>query len=192
MTEFSIGEQPTVERYSAVARSLHWLVLLLLIVQFALAWTMPAVHRGTHPETLINLHLSFGLLILALVLLRVLWRLVRTPPPPPADLPIWQHALSRLVHWALYALLVAIPVLGWINASWRGWRIMFFWLFDLPHLVADDTAPLQGPLSGAWTGDLHALLATWVLLPLVGLHVLAVVYHVVIRRDDILARMLPG
>lgn len=69
---------------------------------------------------------------------------------------------------------------------------MFFWLFDLPHLVADDTAPLQGPLSGAWTGDLHALLATWVLLPLVGLHVLAVVYHVVIRRDDILARMLPG
>lgn len=192
MTEFSIGRQPTVERYSAVAGTLHWLVLLLLIVQFALAWTMPAIHRGTQPETLINLHLSFGLLILALVLLRLLWRLVRTPPPPPADLPAWQHVLSRLVHWALYALLIVIPVFGWINASWRGWHITFFWLFDLPHLVAANTAPVQGPLSGAWTGDLHALLATWVLLPLIGLHILAVIYHVLVRRDGVLARMLPG
>lgn len=192
MAEFSIGRQPTVERYGAVARTLHWLVLLLLIVQFALAWTMPEIHRGMQPETLITLHLSFGLLIPALVLLRLLWRLARTPPPPQADLPAWQHVLSRLVHWALYALLVVIPVLGWINASWRGWHITFFWLFDLPHLVAGNTAPVEGPLSGAWTGDLHALLATWVLLPLVGLHVLAVIYHVLVRRDGVLARMLPG
>jgi cytochrome b561 len=191
LAEFIIGGQPIIERYSAVARTIHWLVLLLLIVQFALAWTMPAIHRGTQPETLINLHLSFGLLILALVLLRLLWRLMKTPPPP-ADLPSWQHVLSRLVHWALYVLLIVIPVLGWINASWRGWHITFFWLFDLPHLVADNSAPLQGPLSGGWTGDLHALLATWVLLPLIGLHVLAVAYHVLIRRDGVLARMLPG
>jgi cytochrome b561 len=190
VTELSLAAQPTVERYSAVARLLHWLVLALLIVQFTLAWTMPGIHRGTTPETLINLHLSFGLLILLVIVLRVLWRAVRRPPPPPATLPAWQHALSRFVHWALYLLLIVIPMLGWINASWRGWNITFFWLFDLPHLVAPHS--MQGPLAGPRTGDVHRFLATWVFLPILGLHVAAALYHALIRRDGVMTRMLPG
>jgi cytochrome b561 len=94
-------------------------------------------------------------------------------------------ASARVVHWLLYTLLFIIPVLGWLNASWRGMPIVMFGL-ELPELLAK-RAPGWG-----WTGDVHALLANWVLLVLVGLHVLAALYHYLIRRDRVLQRMMPG
>jgi cytochrome b561 len=191
MAKFSLSAEPAVQRYGTVARLLHWSILGLLIVQFVLAWTMPGIHRGTTPETLINLHLSFGLLILLVILLRLLWRAVHAPPPAP-PMPTWQRAAAFIVHWALYLVLIVIPLLGWINASWRGWHITFFWLFDLPRLIAANTAPVQGLFGGGWTGDLHSFIATWVLLSLVGLHVLASLYHALLLRDGVLTRMLPG
>ena len=190
MTELSLSEQPTIKRYSAVARALHWLVLLLLLVQYPIAWNMPEIGRGTTPDRLISMHLSFGLLILFLIALRLVWRLVRTPPPPPPDLPAWQHVLSRLVHWALYLLLIVIPIMGWINASWRGWHINFFGLFELPHLIASRDAATQSALAGAWTGNLHKALA-FGLLALTVVHILAALYHRVILRDGVFARMWP-
>jgi len=89
------------------------------------------------------------------------------------------------VHWLLYALLFVLPVLGWLNASWRGFPVIMFGL-ELPKLLAT-RAPGWG-----WTGDVHALLATYGLLTLVGLHVAATLYHYFIRRDGVLQRMLPG
>ena len=87
------------------------------------------------------------------------------------------------MHWLLYALLFVLPILGWINASWRGMPIVMFGL-ELPKLVAT-RAPGWG-----WTGDVHGLLANYVLLTLVGLHVAAALYHYFIRRDGVLQRML--
>jgi cytochrome b561 len=164
---------------------LHWAIVVLMFMQYSIAFTMPDVHRDTVPERMLNLHLSFGLLILAVVVLRFLWRLVRRPPPAPVGLPRWQHRLSQVVHWAIYLLLVVIPMVGWVNASWRGWHIRFFDLFELPHLVATRSA--AGP--GARSGDMHMTLA-YVLLALVALHVLAALYHAV-RRDGVVRRMLP-
>jgi cytochrome b561 len=88
------------------------------------------------------------------------------------------------VHWLLYALLFVLPILGWLNASWRGMPIIMFGV-ELPRLLAQ-RAPGWG-----WTGDVHSLLAEYGMLTLIGLHVAAGLYHYFIRRDDVLQRMLP-
>jgi len=172
--------------YTGTAKSLHWLIVALLIVQFVVAWTMPHIGRNTQPGTLINLHLSFGVLILLVAVARLAWRLTRAEPPPQDGLPPWQVQSARVVHWLLYFLLFAVPILGWINASWRGFPVLLFGVVEFPKLVAT-RAPGFG-----WTGDVHTLLANYLLLTLVGLHVAATLYHYFWCRDRVLQRMLPG
>ena len=171
--------------YTGTAKALHWLIVALLIVQFVVAWSMPHIGRDTKPDTLINLHFSFGVLIL--VSRSCAWpggsRMASRAPP---SVPPWQVQSARVVHWLLYLLLFVVPVLGWINASWRGFPVTVFGLFELPKLVAT-RAPGWG-----WTGDVHGLLANYVMLALVGLHVAAALYHYFIRRDGVMQRMLPG
>jgi len=104
---------------------------------------------------------------------------------PEDGLPPWQLQSARAVHWLLYALLFVLPILGWINASWRGFPLIMFGL-ELPKLVAT-RAPGWG-----WSGDVHSVLANYLLLVLVGLHVAAALYHYFVRRDRVLQRMLPG
>jgi cytochrome b561 len=171
-------------RYSGVAKTLHWLILALLIAQFIFAWTMPHIGRNTPVTTLISLHFTFGVVILAVAVVRLIWRITHREPPPEAGIPPWQTATARIVHWLLYILLFAVPILGWINASYRGMPIVMFGL-ELPKLIAT-RAPGWG-----WTGDIHALIATYVMLGLVGLHVAAALYHYIVRRDRVLQRMLP-
>lgn len=170
--------------YTTPAKSLHWLIVALLIVQFTVAWIMPDIGRNTPVTTLISLHFTMGIVILAVAIVRLAWRAMHGEPEPDAGVPPWQTATARIVHWLLYALLFVLPVLGWINASWRGMPIVMFGL-ELPKLVATRAA------GWGWTGDVHALLANYLLLTLVGLHVLAALYHYFIRRDGVLQRMLP-
>ena len=172
-------------RYTGTAKALHWTILALLIVQFAVAWTMPEIKRDTKPETLINLHLSMGIVVLFVAVVRLAWRAAHGEPPPEHGVPPWQMQSARAVHWLLYLLLFVLPVLGWINASWRGFPVVMFG-FELPKLVAT-RAP-----AWRWTGDVHSLLANYLLLSLVGLHVAAALYHYFILRDRVLQRMLPG
>src|ERR1700687_936223 len=103
--------------YTGTAKFLHWTILVLLIVQFIAAWTMPYMGRDTQPETLINLHFSVGVLILSLAVVRLGWRLTHPEPPPLDGLPPWQVQSARVVHWLLYLLLFMIPILGWMAAS---------------------------------------------------------------------------
>ena len=172
--------------YTGTAKALHWVIVALLIVQFVLAWTMPDIKRDTKPDTLINLHLSFGALILLAAIIRLAWRATHAEPPPEDGLPPWQRQSARIMHRLLYGLLFVLPVLGWINASWRGFPATVFGLFELPKLVAT-RAPGFG-----WTGDVHTLLAYYAMLTLIALHVAAGLYHYFIRRDGVLQRMLPG
>lgn len=170
--------------YTGTAKTLHWLIVLLLIGQYIFAWTMPDIGRNTPVTTLISLHFTFGIIILAVAIVRLLWRATHGEPEPEDGVPPWQTASARILHWLLYALLLGLPILGWINASWRGMPIVMFG-FELPRLVGQRAAGWQ------WTGDVHSLLANYLLLALVGLHVLAALYHYLVRRDRVLQRMLP-
>lgn len=170
--------------YGIVAKSLHWLILALLIAQYAIAWTMPHIGRGTQPETLINLHLSVGVLVLVLALARFGWRAVYPVPLIRDNVPWWQLHAAQALHGLLYLLIFAIPTLGWAASAMRGWSINFFGLFMLPPWLAPSS--LAGPV-----GDLHTL-CTYILLGAVAAHVLAALYHQLVLRDRVLLRMLPG
>lgn len=170
--------------YSGTAKFLHWLIFVLLAAQFAIAWTMPHMRRDTQPDTLINLHFSIGVLILIVVVLRLAWRVFHGAPAPLDGLPPWQTQSARLVHALLYVLLFAVPILGWINASWRGLPVALFGL-EMPKLVETRDA------KWGWTGDVHGLLANYVMLAVVAIHAAAALYHYFIRRDGVLQRMLP-
>ena len=173
-------------RYTRTAIFLHWLVLALLIAQYAIAWTMPHIGRNTPVTTLIGLHFSIGVLILGVIVVRLIWRVIHGEPTPESGVPAWQISSARVIHWMLYLLLLVVPVLGWINASYRGMPVAFFGLVQMPQLVATHDAAWR------WTGDIHTLIAEYAILPLAGLHVAAALYHYFIRRDRVLQRMLPG
>jgi len=170
--------------YDGVAKTLHWLILALLAVQFTLAWAMPDIENGQMPESLVRLHLSFGLTILAIMLVRLGWRATHPAPPPPDDIPRWQQLASRLVHWALYALLVATPLAGWSWASAKGWPIVVFGVVNLPRLVPEGS-PLRPVM-----GTAHMYLS-WAILVFAGLHALAALRHHFLLDDDVVRRMLP-
>ncbi|MBV8651020.1 MAG: cytochrome b [Alphaproteobacteria bacterium] len=171
--------------YGPVAKLLHWLVVMLLVAQFIIAWTMPPIHRGTTPETLISLHLSLGVVILLVIAVRIVWRLTHPAPAEPGDMPVWQRLVARATHGLLYAILVALPLLGWANASARGWKVTLFDILPLPPLVP------TGSAVGHAMGDIHGTLAT-ILLIVAGLHVAAALFHAVLRGDGVLQRMLPS
>ncbi|HUL87237.1 MAG TPA: cytochrome b [Pseudolabrys sp.] len=170
--------------YSTTAKSLHWLIVALLLAQFVFAWTMPHIGRNTPVTTLISLHFTFGIIILVVAIVRLVWRGIQGEPPPLDGLPPWQVQSARVIHWLLYGLLLVIPILGWINASWRGMPIILFGA-ELPKLIAT-RMPGWG-----WTGDVHSLLAYYVMLTVIGLHIASALYHYFIRRDRVLQRMLP-
>jgi cytochrome b561 len=172
-------------RYTGTAKALHWLIVALLAGQYVVGYLMPRIGRDTQPGTLINLHLSLGVLIVVVALIRLAWRVTHGEPAPVAGVPPWQTLSARVVHWLLYVLLFVVPVLGWLNASWRGFPVTVFGLFEMPKLLA-----IRAP-GWAWTGDIHVLLAWYVMLALIGLHVAAALYHYFVRRDGVLQRMLP-
>jgi cytochrome b561 len=170
--------------YTSSAKFLHWLIVILLIVQFIVAWTMPHIGRNTPMTMLISLHFTGGIVILAVAILRLVWRVIQGDTPLDG-VPPWQRQSARVIHWLLYLLLLVVPVLGWINASWRGMPVVLFGL-ELPKLIGT-RAP-----GWRWTGDVHNLLANYMMLTLIGLHILAGLYHYFIRRDHVLQRMLPS
>lgn len=172
-------------RYTRTAIALHWLILALLIAQYTVGWTMPHIGRNTPVTTLISLHFSIGVLILGVIVVRLIWRIIHGEPPPEAGVPPWQVRSAGVIHRLLYLLLVIVPMLGWINASYRGMPVTFFGLARVPQLVGTRAA------GWGWTGDIHTLVAEYAILPLVGLHVAAALYHYFVRRDRVLQRMLP-
>ncbi|MGH8192496.1 MAG: cytochrome b [Rhodanobacteraceae bacterium] len=176
----------TQSRYTRTAIVLHWLILALLVAQYTVGWTMPHIGRKTPATTLISLHFSIGVLILGIIVVRLIWRIIHGEPASEADIPPWQLRSARVIHWLLYLLLVVVPLLGWINASYRGMPITFFWLVHVPQLVGIHAA------DWGWTGNIHTLVAEYAILPLVGLHVAAAFYHYFIRHDQVVQRMLPG
>src|SRR5579859_2213615 len=165
-----MADEIDIKGYDPIAKIFHWMIVVLLAVQFGVAWTMPEIHRGTQPETLINLHLSLGSLILILMALRLAWRLMHPVPLDTDSVPRWQVAAARATHLALYLLLLVMPVLGWANANSRGWDVTLFGLVPLPAIM-----PAKSPL-GHTLGDVHTLIA-YIMLGLLGLHVAGALYH---------------
>ena len=130
-------------------------------------------------------HKSLGMLILALVLLRLSWRAGHPAPPLPADTAPWERMAARATHALLYALMIALPLTGWVISSAANVPFSVFWLLPLPAIVepSKETEHLAA--------DAHLVMVVALAL-LVGLHVAAALRHHFVKRNTVLARMLPG
>ncbi len=175
------GSAPT---YSAVAKLLHWLIVILVAIQFLTASLLPHIGRDTPPSTVINLHFSFGILILVVMAVRFVHRLRYPVPLEAKDARPAERFLAKIVHRLFYLVLLFGPFLGWASASAHKLPVTLFGVVPLPAIAQ----PGAGWANQA--GDIHST-AMWALFWLIGLHAAAAFYHHFIRHDGTLRRMLP-
>ena len=175
----------TDDRWGAGSQLFHWVIVALILVMAYIGLTMGDLPNGPRKINIYALHKSIGLTILALVVLRVLWRVYAGAPAPVPGTPTWQQRIASVTHFLLYALLFAIPLSGWVLNSSAGYPLQWFKLFNLPAITARD----QGVHELAETA--HEALF-WVLVVLVVMHAGAALYHHLFQNDDTLRRMLPG
>lgn len=172
-------------RWGAVSQTFHWLIVLMIFAQAVLALLFKTMHRGPEAAALVGLHKSLGMTILVLAALRLLWRWTNPVPDLPGALPRGERVLARISHGALYLLLFAMPLTGWLGSSALGFAVRWFNLFSIPDPLGKDKA------LGHALYMTHSLLALALGLVLI-LHVAAALRHHWILKDDVLRRMLPG
>lgn len=184
-----------VHRYTRIAMLLHWLVAFLILLNVALIWSV-----GLIPEDwirpIIDTHKSTGITVLGLVLLRILWRWANPPPPLPANYPAWEKRGAHVAHLILYALILALPLSGWMHDSaWKAAAeipMRLFNLFQWPRI-----GPIMNMEPGAKetfhavSGAVHVWLS-YALYLLFALHVGGALKHQLLDREPELERMLPS
>lgn len=168
--------------YTLVARLFHWVLALLIIGMLALGFYASGLENSPLKIRLFFWHKSFGISILALVLLRLLWRLRHRPPAMPERMPKLERNGAKTAHWLLYSLMLLMPVSGWLIHSASGYSFKVFGWFNLPALVSPEKA-LQQQMA-----ELHEI-AAYLLIALLVLHLLAALKHRFIDRDEVFAGM---
>jgi cytochrome b561 len=171
--------------YSVTSRTLHWMTAVLVLLILPVGVLMVNVASGPCQDALYNLHRSIGALLIPIVVGRLGYRIGHPPPPLPGDIPAAQQQAAHATHWALYALLIVQPFVGWIATSAYGAPITVFGLFELPPIWPQDRAlSEQLFLVHQVTGAAIAAFAT--------VHIAAALYHHFVRRDGVLIRMISG
>lgn len=172
-----------IQTYTGTAITLHWLMALALIANFALGVTMSDLQLSPQKLQFYSWHKWTGITLLGLVTLRFIWRAFANRPPllPAAK---WQRRIAKLTHFLLYVLMFAIPISGWLMSSAGGFTVTYLGVLPLPDLVAKDKQLFEQFKS------VHETL-NFSLLALVILHVLATLKHHFVDRDATLARMVP-
>jgi len=159
-----------IERYNRTAMSLHWLMALLIFAAFPLGVYMHDLPLSPNKLQLYSYHKWLGITILLLAIVRLFWRARHTPPPLPAATPNWEKVVSHITHLTLYALLIAVPLSGWLMSSAKGFQTVWFGVLPLPDLVGKDK------VLGELLSSVHQGLNLFLLL-LVGMHIAAVIKH---------------
>ncbi|MFM7631999.1 MAG: cytochrome b [Betaproteobacteria bacterium] len=185
MDHIDTAEQDLPQRYSGTAKVLHWLMALMILGLFAVGQYMSDLSMSPTKLQLYSWHKWFGVTAFLLVLIRLGWRLTHQPPTLPLHMSTLQQRASHLAHAALYGLMLAIPVSGWLMSSAKGYQTVWFGVLPIPDVLAKDKS--LGDLLAEVHGTLNG-----VLMLIVFIHVIAALKHHFIDRDDILKRMLPS
>ncbi|MGE0754586.1 MAG: cytochrome b [Alphaproteobacteria bacterium] len=171
-------------QYGAVAKFFHWLIFFMVAGLLVVGTIMSDMEFSPQMLELYGLHKAIGIMLLALVVLRVLWKMVNISPTLPDTLNAMQKLGAKSAHWLLYGLLVAMPLSGWAMSSAAGFPVSVFGLFTLPDLVGK-SEDLHD-----FFEDAHEIMANGLML-LVGLHSLAALVHHFYYKDNVLRSMLP-
>ena len=175
----------TPARYHSVAIALHWLIAIGVLFMLALGLSMVEIPKGT-PERAFyfNLHKSIGVTIGVLVLIRLWWRLTHRPPALPASMPAWEVSAAKISHGLLYACLVVMPVVGFLASNFTKYGVKYFGIQVGPFFA--ENQELRDALQ-----EVHEIVA-FLLLALIVVHVLAAFKHLLLDKDGVFQRMLPG
>lgn len=173
--------QQAIEKYNGVARTLHWLIGVGIIVQIVLGIQHDA---WKDMFAVMPLHKAIGMTILALSLFRLYWRFTHKPPTLPMAMPGWQKALAQILHKLFYFMIIAVPFSGWIMSSSSPYPLKWFGLFDIPKWPVE-----KGSALAEIAHEGHEVMGL-LFIPLLALHISAALYHHFIVKDDVLRRML--
>jgi cytochrome b561 len=176
--------QSSPTRYTAVAQVFHWLIAALIVTQFTLAYMADDLPIGAHKLALLARHKSFGMTVLMLAILRLLWRLTHRPPELPDHMTPLERKLARATHIAFYVLLFAMPLTGWTMSSAKNYSVSWFGLFTWPNLIGKNETAFDVLRA---THDTMS----FILLSIAVLHILAALKHHFWNKDNVLLRMLP-
>ncbi|MGD0633874.1 MAG: cytochrome b [Beijerinckiaceae bacterium] len=177
---FTVGAR----RYSATARTLHWLTAALIFTVVPLGWIFAEFRKPVGGAALYaSLHKTLGLIVLALILARLVWRLAHRPPALPVRMADWEKATAIASHWLLYFIFIAMPVSGYVASAGGTHPISVLGFFEVPKIPVSHAV-------GEAAEDIHVL-GQFAVYLLVILHIGATAWHFAVSRDAILDRMLP-
>lgn len=173
-------------QWGSLAKFFHWSIVMLILVQGTIGLIMTSLPKTPRVIPVYNLHKSLGLTILALVALRLVWRVLDRRPVEPRNVPHWQYVIARTTHVLLYVLLFAVPLSGWLMDSADALRpLYFFGLFRVPSLTGGPIPWLREAMATT-----HEVLF-WTLIGVALVHLAAALQHHFVKRDNVLWRMLP-
>lgn len=167
--------------YAAPAIILHWTLAILIAAMVGVGWYMMYTEDEPGSERFFNLHKSVGIVVFALVLLRIVWRLTHKPAPLPPSVPRWEVTASLLAQRVLYACMFLLPVIGFIGASYSEEGIRFFGQ-QLPRLVTVDKDTAERFFG------IHIVLA-WTMVAIIVLHAAGGLKHLLLDKDGVFQRM---
>ena len=171
-------------QYTATAKSLHWLMAVMLFGLLALGLYMTDLPLSPEKLKLYSWHKWAGVTVFLLLLFRLLWRIKNPPPPLPESMPKALQLVAHAGHFGLYALMFAIPLSGWLMSSAKGFQTVYFGVLPIPDLIEKNRE------LGHLLAEVHETLSWLFIILLVG-HIAAALKHHFIDKDDILIRMLP-
>jgi len=174
----------TTDRYDPVSQAFHWVMAIVVVLAYGFGLVREDMPKGDFRNGLLTLHMSAGLLVFGLTMLRLTWRAGHPAPAMLVEAPLMMLA-AKAAHIALYAAMIAIPLAGLVSAWTNGKIVSFFWVAPLPSPIA-----LDKPFSEALE-EIHSV-AAHVLMVVAGLHALAAIAHHMILKDATLLRMLPA
>ena len=175
----------TEKSWGAAARSFHWLVAAIILVQFVVGRIAEGMPVSPAKIDSFVWHKSLGVTVLVIVILRLVWRLFDAPPAPAEGIPPRETKLAAVGHWLLYVLMFAVPLSGWWVSDASRVPFEAFFVVPMPDLIATDRATQET------AATVHEIL-TNVLLAVAAIHVAAALWHHFRLRNDVLRRMLWG
>ena len=179
-------------RFSIPAIVLHWTIAALILANLYLGLRYDSA-SGMAKFTTLQLHKSVGFTVLALSLLRLAWRLIQRPPPYPATMKPWEKFVASVVHWALYGVMIGLPLTGWVivSASPTNIPTLLYKTVPFPFLGFVHALPMAARRAlEEQVGDVHVFLAFSTMALLVG-HIGAALKHQFWDRDEVLYQMIP-
>lgn len=181
-----------IKRYHSGAILLHWLMAILILGNLALGMLLEDIPIDQKFQRY-QLHKSLGMTVMVLAVLRIIWRFVHPAPPLPSHMRVWEKGVAHITHFVLYVMMLLIPFTGWalVSSSPKKIPTVLYGLVELPHLPFFESLAEDARKAVSHNiAETHGLLA-YVLLVLVGAHVLAAIRHHWLIKDETIMRMSP-